>query len=74
MVFSLIRGLPRRDTLPLVTASLTLGPLGKFSTQPGSVSYTDSLVMAVADTNDTPLIFGFDEVFEKNGYGLPEAA
>jgi hypothetical protein len=29
--------------------------------------------MAVADRFGTKLIFGFDEVFRKNGYRLPEA-
>jgi hypothetical protein len=29
--------------------------------------------MAVADRLGTKLIFGFDEVFRKNGYRLPEA-
>jgi len=29
--------------------------------------------MALADRLGTKLIFGFDEVFRKNGYRLPEA-
>ena len=29
--------------------------------------------MALADRYGTKLIFGFDEVFRKNGYRLPEA-
>lgn len=40
----------------------------KFQTQAASVSLTDCLVMAVADTYDTKIIFGYDEVFRKNGY------
>lgn len=45
--------------------------LERFRTQPGTVSYTDCLVMAVADRFETKAIFGFDEVFRKNGYQLP---
>lgn len=36
-----------------------------------SVSYSDCLVMATADLFETKIIFGFDEVFRKNGYYLP---
>jgi predicted nucleic acid-binding protein len=36
------------------------------------VSFTDCLVMAVADRFGTKVIFGFDEVFRKNGYRIPE--
>lgn len=43
----------------------------KLSQQPGSVSYTDALVMAFADLYNSRLIFGFDDVFRKNGYLLP---
>jgi len=37
----------------------------------GSVSYTDCAVMAFADEYQTKEIFGFDEVFRKQGYKLP---
>jgi predicted nucleic acid-binding protein len=42
--------------------------LVKFKKQAGSVSFTDCLVMAFADSFSTKDIFGFDEVFRKNGY------
>ena len=48
--------------------------LERFANQPASVSFTDCIVMAVADRLGTKLIFGFDEVFRKNGYRLPETA
>lgn len=41
--------------------------LVKFGQQPGSVSYTDCIVMAFADEYHSP-IFGFDEAFTRNGY------
>lgn len=39
-----------------------------FSKQAESVSFTDCIVMAYADLYKTKTIFGFDEVFSKNGY------
>lgn len=42
--------------------------LEKFENQPESVSFTDCLVMSLADFYDTKEIFGFDESFKKNGY------
>ncbi len=39
-----------------------------FEKQPQSVSFTDCVVMAFADQFQTKDIFGFDEVFKKNGY------
>ena len=39
-----------------------------FKDQPESVSFTDCTVMANADLFKTKDIFGFDEVFRKNGY------
>jgi|SRR5919202_931849 predicted nucleic acid-binding protein len=47
--------------------------LERFARQPASVSFTDCIVMAVADRLGTQTIFGFDEVFRKNGYRLPGA-
>ena len=38
--------------------------------QPQSVSFTDCVVMAVADEYGTKRIFGFDEAFRKNGYHI----
>jgi len=43
-----------------------------FRAQPASVSFTDCLVMAYADRYETLDIFGFDEVFARNGYHLPK--
>src|SRR4051794_13031750 len=56
------------------TADIRQAAFAKLLTQPGSVSFTDCLVMAFADSYKTKEIFGFDEVFRKNGYRLPEAA
>jgi predicted nucleic acid-binding protein len=47
--------------------------LERFAHQSASVSYTDCIVMALADRLGTKLVFGFDEVFTKNGYQLPAA-
>jgi len=47
--------------------------LERFSHRPSSVSFTDCIVMALADRLGTKLIFGFDEIFRKNGYQLPAA-
>ncbi len=44
--------------------------LARFETQPRSVSFTDCVVMAVADEYATERIFGFDEAFAKNGYRI----
>lgn len=49
---------------------IRLEALKKFKAQKASVSFTDCLVMAFADNFDTKDIFGFDEVFYKNGYQL----
>lgn len=42
-----------------------------FGSIPSSVSYTDCLVMMMADEYKTKSIFGFDTAFQKNGYTLP---
>jgi predicted nucleic acid-binding protein len=42
--------------------------LERFNNAPQVVSFTDCLVMALADHLETKMIFGFDEVFSKNGY------
>jgi predicted nucleic acid-binding protein len=34
-------------------------------------SYTDALVMAIADYHGTNAVFGFDDVFSKRGYRIP---
>jgi predicted nucleic acid-binding protein len=46
--------------------------LEKLQTQAESISYTDCIVMVFADRNETKQIFGFDDVFKKNGYQTPE--
>lgn len=37
----------------------------------GGPSFTDCLVMAMADAYSTVCIFGFDATFAKSGYVLP---
>jgi len=36
-----------------------------------SVSYTDCLVMVMAEQHGTVEIFGFDEIFSRRGFFLP---
>ena len=50
------------------TPAIRQSALDKFNKQPKSVSFTDCLVMALADFYETKEIFGFDDVFRKNGY------
>ena len=50
------------------TSLIRQSALDKFNKQPKSVSFTDCLVMALADFYETKEIFGFDDVFRKNGY------
>ncbi len=47
---------------------LATSALDKFETVPQSVSFTDCIVMAVADEYNTKDIFGFDKQFEEAGY------
>jgi predicted nucleic acid-binding protein len=47
--------------------------LTSWQKQGSGVSYTDCLVMAAADEAETTIVYGFDGVFAKNGYRLPEA-
>src|SRR5436190_19023835 len=51
-----------------ITEKVRLSALEKFKKQPESVSFTDCVVMTVADYFETKEIFGFDETFHKNGY------
>lgn len=44
--------------------------LARFATQPESVSFTDCIVMAVADEYGTADIFGFDRAFRTAGYRI----
>lgn len=50
------------------TSVIRQSALSKFKTQSNSVSFTDCIVMAFADEYQTKEIFGFDDVFRKNGY------
>ena len=54
--------------------TILAGALDLLETAKGqSPSFVDCLVMTSADYYQTQEIFGFDEVFAKNGYRLPEA-
>lgn len=55
-------------TVVEITSQVRQNALDKFRKQPESVSFTDCIVMAFADEFDTKEIFGFDDVFRKNGY------
>jgi predicted nucleic acid-binding protein len=44
--------------------------LERFEEQPPAVSFTDCIVMAVADEYGTKMIFGFDTDHAKNGYTI----
>ena len=44
--------------------------LTNFEEQPPAVSFTDCIVMAVADEYSTKMIFGFDADHAKNGYTI----
>jgi predicted nucleic acid-binding protein len=50
---------------------MRLAALQRFARQPESVSFTDCVVMAMADHFDTTEIFGFDQAFATNGYHIP---
>lgn len=50
------------------TEDLRMEALERFKGQPASVSFTDCIVMAVADFYSTNTVFGFDQVFARNGY------
>ena len=55
-------------TIAETTHQIRMEALEKFARQPQSVSFTDCIVMAFADEYETREIFGFDDVFRKNGY------
>lgn len=56
-------------------ANLPQSPaLKKFANIPEAVSFTDCVVMAVADEYGTPEIFGFDKQFQDAGYHRIEPA
>lgn len=50
------------------THEIRRSALDKFEKISESVSFTDCLVMALADFYEIKEIFGFDEAFRKNGY------
>ena len=54
--------------LVLTTQTNVSQALKKFEALPQSVSFTDCLVMAVADEYATSVIFGFDKQFADAGY------
>ena len=58
---------PRLNIVEM-TPQIRQNSLEKFKKQPGSVSFTDCIVMAFADEFGTREIFSFDGVFKKNGY------
>ena len=47
--------------------------LRRFETQPPAVSFTDCIVMAVADEYGTRIVFGFDKDHADNGYAILSA-
>jgi len=53
------------------TAVMRQNALKVFEKVPKGVSYTDCLVMAVADIHGTTNVLGFDNIFRKSGYHLP---
>lgn len=50
------------------TSQIRKASFEKLKKSASSTSFTDCLVMAIADSLDTNDIFGFDEVFRKSGY------
>ena len=70
MAFGTASEILKSDSSIITEANPTIrqNALDKFQNQPESVSYTDCIVMAFADEYETKEIFGFDEVFRKNGY------
>ncbi len=51
-----------------ITTEIRKDSFEKFKKQPNSVSFTDCLVMSLADEYDTKQILGFDECLKKSGY------
>jgi predicted nucleic acid-binding protein len=58
---------PNSFTVLEANKAIRTSALKRFAKQPGSVSFTDCVVMAFADKYDTKTIFGFDDDFRKNG-------
>jgi len=61
-------GLPPFLVLSEPNNLLATPALEKFKAVPQAVSFTDCIVMAVADEYNTKDIFGFDKQFEDAGY------
>lgn len=59
---------PGSQFILIETTTSVPAALEKFAQLPAAVSYTDCVVMAVADAYDTRLIFGFDGQFAAAGY------
>jgi predicted nucleic acid-binding protein len=59
---------PNSQFVLIETTSYIEQALKKFETFPQAVSFTDCIVMAVADEYDTLDIFGFDKQFADAGY------
>ena len=62
-----------RVVIPETNRDVLLDAVERLQTQNASVSFVDTLVMVWADYYDTDLIFGFDGIFAKRGYKLPNA-
>lgn len=64
------------SSLFLIVSAEKAFPLAfeKFKLVAESVSFTDCLVMAMADSYETTQIFGFDGCFRKAGYHVPGRA
>jgi predicted nucleic acid-binding protein len=64
----------RRVTAVAFSAANLCPALKKFAHIGEAVSFTDCIVMAVADEYGTPDIFGFDKQFQEAGYHRLEPA
>jgi len=68
-----VEGLFQSAVFPVIPSSdvVRKDALERFRGIISSVSYTDCLVMAVADHYGVTSIFGFDDIFSKQGYQRP---
>lgn len=57
-------------TFAETTGEIRASAIKIFEAQNKSVSYTDCVVMAFADSYKTKKILGFDETFTQNGYAM----
>jgi len=65
---------PGSQFILIETRPYLIAALEKFKKQPQAVSFTDCIVMTVADDYGTKEIFGFDKQFEDAGYRRLEPA